>query len=757
VTGTPLDGFVISLLAASADSALRRWLHRAAVQSAIRGVVREAVKDSVAEVGRGLPDDEAAHVRSTLMEHELGLDARTLRVTTKAELNEALHAWMTELDRQIIDDGLGYLGLHNIEPDALADTLTRRISDGVRSNGRAGGVLNPLAEWLWRDQLDSRVGEIKRDLSYLRQAVEPTPAPQGSGLPGGVPEFTGRQQQLDLLAERILKHDPAGTVVAIHAVDGMAGVGKTELALRAAHDHKHRYPDGQYFINLHGYTEDIPPVAPAAGLEELLRQAGLTRPEIPTDLASRQARWQALMASRRALVLLDNAIDVEQVRPLLPGAAGCLVLITSRARLTDLPGVCTLPLDVLPAAEAVELFCRIAGDTDAKPDSEAVAAVAGLVGWLPVAVRAVAAQVGVDYSAAELATDLANAKQQLTLTGVAGLLGTGVAAAFDTSIQRLDAPTQQAYWILGIHPGPTIGVPQFAALAGLPIPQTVATLRRLAARNLLTPVDDQIGHRRWQQHDLLRDHSRHHAGSHLSNEQQSSALAQLTAWYASALVLLEHVMDTIGKAAAPEVEGLHLARPDQAWAWLAAERDNLLAYARHASSDVAADLCRRYGYRFSFMGYNEAARPLYHAAAGLFKRIGDQAGQADALIGLGYSARDLGEHPAARDYFQAAIVIFQEISDRGGQADALIGLGHLARDLGEHPAARDHYQAAIVIFQEIGMRAGQAAALTGIGAVAEAEGRHDEAHVRWQEAQAIIDAGSPLAKWLRSKLQESGD
>jgi predicted ATPase len=142
----------------------------------------------------------------------------------------------------------------------------------------------------------------------------------------------------------------------------MAGVGKTELALHAAHQHKHRYPDGQYCLNLHGYTQGVAPMPPDAALAELLRQAGVPDKEIdPLGLADRQARWQALMAGQRAMVLLDNVLDVAQVQPLLPMSPDCLVLITSRTRLTGLPGAKPLPLDVLAPDDAIELLGCLAG------------------------------------------------------------------------------------------------------------------------------------------------------------------------------------------------------------------------------------------------------------------------------------------------------------------------------------------------------------------------------------------------------------
>lgn len=183
----------------------------------------------------------------------------------------------------------------------------------------------------------------------------------GGGLPGEVADFTGREEVLGQLGRQIGRHDPAGVAVAVHSIDGMGGVGKTALAVHLAHEHAGRYPDGAFFIDLHGYTPGIAPAPPEAALDQLLRDAGVPASAIPAGLGPRQVRWRSLMAVRRALIVFDNAVNSDQVRPLLPGAAGCLVLITSRRRLTGLPEVYPLALSVLTPQEAASLFSRIAG------------------------------------------------------------------------------------------------------------------------------------------------------------------------------------------------------------------------------------------------------------------------------------------------------------------------------------------------------------------------------------------------------------
>jgi tetratricopeptide (TPR) repeat protein len=635
------------------------------------------------------------------------LQVGRVTISGVADLRAALLAWTGALDRREFGEA-GYLTELGVDAERLGDELADRITAGIRERGRAGGPLGPLADWLWRNELSTDVGQIKEDLSQLRNVVEP-PRTYGGGLPGMTPDFTGRQQVLDQMAERVRSHDPAGVVVAIHAVDGMAGVGKTELALCVAHQHKQRYLDGQCFIDLHGYTPGIAPMSPAAALADLLRQAGLPGHEIPADLAGRQARWRALMAGKRALVLLDNALDADQVRPLLPRAAGCLVLITSRSVLRGLPGARTLQLDVLAQEEAIELVTRVAG-ADQPLDRQAVATVVELVGRLPVAVRAVASQVGDGYSESELAGDLTRAKDHALLVAAAGPLGFEVGAAFDTSLQRLDPRHQQAFGILGIHPGPAIGVPQFAALAGVPVTEASSMLRALSRRNLVTPSTG-VGHRRYQQHDLLRDHARQHANTHVPVDERSAALAQLTAWYAAAIMLIEHLLDADDAATAtrPAVEGLELDGADhcQAEEWVAGEEDNLLALVEHASGQTGAAVCSRYGYWFDRLHRSTSAAVLYASAARLYRDVGDQAGEADALLGSGRIASVRREFSAADEHLHAALALYRRTGNQQGEADALVGLGRVGIETGSYSAANEDLNAALALYRRADNQRGE--------------------------------------------------
>jgi tetratricopeptide (TPR) repeat protein len=751
-----LDDALLGWLVASAGDTLLDRLRADPARKAMRQLVEDAVAAAVTVVASHLDGEQAKHLRLVLREHDAQLSRAT--VGSLAELRAALRKRAAALDHREFGES-GYLAGLGVDADRLGEELADRIASGIRYHGRTGGPLGPVAEWLWRDELSSNVGQLssdvdqlRRDLSQLRRVTEPSRSYRG-GLPGGTPDFTGRRQALALLAERMQEHDLAGVVVAIHAVDGMAGVGKTELALRAAHQHKHRYPDGQYFLNLHGYTEGIAPLSPEVALEELLRQAGVAGQEIPPDLAGRQARWRALMAGQQALVLLDNVLDADQVRPLLPGPAGCLVLITSRSRLPGLPGARALSLSVLPPDEAIELFTRVAG-ADRQLDVEAVSTVVGLVGCLPVAVRAVASQVGDDYAEAELADDLARAKGSTGLVEATSPLGAEVSAAFETSLQRLDLAHRQAFRILGLHPGPVIGVPQFAVLADLTISHASQVLRALAARNLITPGQERVGHRRYQLHDLLREFARQEAGTHLSVLERSAAIDRLTSWYATVIGYVDRMEDATDSAPAaqPTVQGLKLDGLEQTRSWLAAEQANLLAFAEHATDDHAADVCCRYGRRLYLLAYFVSARTLYRSAVSVYRLASNQGGQADAMAGLGHVARLTGDHAGAGEQFHAALAIYQQTGNREGQADVLAGLGHIALATGDHAGAGEQFHAALAIHQQTGNREGQADATAGLGLHALATGDYPVADEQLRAALAIYQparnqAGQAIALW----------
>jgi transcriptional regulator with XRE-family HTH domain len=272
------------------------------------------------------------------------------------------------------------------------------------------------------------------------------------GLPRDIASFTGRQGELARLVGVIDSEKASCGVVGIHAIDGMAGIGKTTLAVHAAHRLAERFPDGQFFLPLHAHTPGQRPVDPADALVSLLLTAGLSPQLIPPGLEARTARWRDQVAGKKILLLLDDAASHEQVRPLLPGTAGSLVLVTSRRRLAALQDTTVISLDTLPAHEAATLLARLAGRAGINGGDAAVGEIARLCGYLPLAIGMVAAQLRHHpaWSPVGLAADLAQTRDGLAVMRAENL---SVAAAFDLSYQDLTAGPQRLFRRLGLAPG----------------------------------------------------------------------------------------------------------------------------------------------------------------------------------------------------------------------------------------------------------------------------------------------------------------
>jgi hypothetical protein len=353
------------------------------------------------------------------------------------------------------------------------------------------------------------------------------------------------------------------------------------------------------------------------------------------------------------------------------------VLITSRTRLRGLPDAEPLRLDVLPRTEAVELFTRLVGP--ARPlDPQTVATVVDLVGRLPVAVQAVAALVDDSYTEADLAGELSEAKAGIGLLGRDSPVDARVRAAFETSLRRLDPPDRDALLLLGVYPGPSVGVPQFAALAGLPIASARAVLRRLADRNLIAASAGRVGHHRYQMHDLMRAFAREQSTTYLSEQEQAAAIGRLTTWYTDAMVAVVRLRAAAGSnLGGSGVEDLDLSGPAAAHQWIADEQDNLLAYAKVATS--SAGVCHRAAGNLFSVSYYASAQVLFDTAAVRYGQAGDRVGEASVRRSSGYVARATGDYQGAAEHFRAAQTTYAEIGDRGGEASARLGLGYVAR------------------------------------------------------------------------------
>jgi hypothetical protein len=296
-----------------------------------------------------------------------------------------------------------------------------------------------------------------------------------------VASFTGRQRELEQLADAAAG---AARMVGIHAIGGMAGVGKTAFAVHAAHQMADRFPGGQIFLLLHGHTPGQAPVDPADALASLLLAVGVAPAQVPPGLEPRAALWRDWLAATPLLLVLDDAADSEQVRPLLPGAGGSLVLVTSRRHLSALDDATAVSLDTLPPGDAAALLVRLAGRGGLRQSDPGVQEITGLCGYLPLAVGMVARQLRHHpaWTAVGRAAELAAARDRLGLMETENL---SVAAAFDLSYAHLTAGQQRLFRRLGLHPGADIDGYAAAALDGTSLPLARRGLEALYDRYLL--------------------------------------------------------------------------------------------------------------------------------------------------------------------------------------------------------------------------------------------------------------------------------
>ncbi|MEN3361319.1 MAG: hypothetical protein V7637_5301 [Mycobacteriales bacterium] len=576
-------------------------------------------------------------------------------------------------------------------------------------------------------------------------------------LPADLADFTGRAELLDRAASG---DDP----LVISALDGMAGVGKTVLAVRLAHRLVDRGVVSRVlFVNLRGYDPDGPAASPGAVLEAFLRRLGVPGERIPPAADRRAALYREVVAGTRTLVVLDNAADAAQVRPLLPGSPGCPVLITSRVELTGLAGARQLWIPPFTPAEALDLLRRIAGAARIDGDPATAAGVATMLGHLPLALAVIGSHLR-DHP------DWALADYPPALTALA--LEGGVRAALALSDGGLPPAPRRLLRLLALHPGADIDSFAAAALADQDPAATGAQLATLTAANLL----QEKAPGRFGFHDLTRAYAIERATLDHPRSHLDSAMDRLFVHYGHTA---SAAMDTAYRYEAghrPPAPASATPRPDvrapaDAEAWLDAELDNLLAAAAaapehgrpghtgHQSATLHRHLRTRGRYadavtlhehalRLAQAGGDRRAeqdahshladvhymRGRYEAAAGSYQRalaiaaeIGDRTGEQNARNGLGAVQYMLGRYEPAAGSYQRALTLSRELGDRTGEQNALNGLGWVHHVQGRRQLAIDFYQRGLTIARETGNPNGEQNALNGLGGVHQAEGRPQQA------------------------------
>ncbi|GIG88757.1 tetratricopeptide repeat protein [Plantactinospora endophytica] len=559
--------------------------------------------------------------------------------------------------------------------------------------------------------------------------------------------FTGRQDQIRGIADTVIGRDGGGGVVAIHAVDGMPGVGKTALAVHVGHKVADRFPDGQLFVDLHAHTPAHAPVDPADALATLLSATGMTADQIPDGLEERATKWRDRTSDKRFLMVLDNAATADQVAPLLPGSASCLVLVTSRRRLTRLRrdyGATMMLLGLLPEPDAVALFARVCPRALATHEQPAVVGLVRLCGYLPLAIAIVAAGMDPDdgISIAELLAELEASQDRLA--GIDAYVDgpdPGVVASFDLSYQRLDVSEQRVLRLLSLTPGADIDVYGAAALTDLRPDVVRRHLHHLHTYRLI----DQPAHGRYQLHDLVAAYVR----THTTSAERDEALARLLDYYQYTAALADAQLprrnappprahEPAGAIHIPDLPGSAAAMT-----WLRSERANLVACLQHAQRteqrtrlvDLAASLAtllRRDG------PWTDAASLLEQAVA-VRRELGDRRGEAWNLAELGALRLVTGDYPQATRLQEQALAAFRALGDQSGEAAALGELGTLRRRIGDYQGATALHEQALAIFRVLGDRSREAYTLGEIGTVRLRTGDYPQASALLERALSIFE------------------
>jgi len=649
--------------------------------------------------------------------------------TARATLVREYHAAQQDLTDLRLRDGQHGALLPELFDQTRQQPLDERLAGQyVLALYRSGRQAEALEHYqrvrrLLADELGTDPSPSLQELHQRILTADPTLAVDGRAttdpvattamfsMRADIATFTGRGAELEILIDAVLATRGAASAIAIHTVNGMPGVGKTAFSVHAAHRLADRFPDGNIFIDLLGHTPGQQPLTPGAALESLLRAAGVDPKQIPPTVADRARLWRDRLAGKRVLLVLDDAADHDQIRPLLPGTAGNLVLITSRHRLPALDGVAPLTLDVLPSDQGLALLVRVSGRA---PLDTGMARIVTCCGHLPLAITLAGAQLRGHpaWSAGYLADLLAVEHERLEHLDVGDR---SVRAAFDMSFRHRPTEQQLLFRLLGVHPGPDIDAFATAALMSCSVREARHGLAGLHADHMI----EETAPGRYRLHDLLRVYARTLATEldHRDALDRVLAYYQYTVRMANTHLPESHVSPlppiTTEPMPAPSLDS-----PSAAHEWLAAELSTLIACVQHtagANPLAAGQLATALHPFLRGSGYLDHAMDIHQTVLTAARSGDDQVGQANALTDLGDVWHLTGEYAAASDDLTRALDIYTTMDNKLGQANALAKLGRVRYSQSEHAAATDNLTRALELYTETGNQPGQANALLGLG------------------------------------------
>ncbi|GAB3579762.1 BTAD domain-containing putative transcriptional regulator [Amycolatopsis endophytica] len=599
------------------------------------------------------------------------------------------------------------------------------------------------------DELGVEPGPLLRETQVRLLRDEPVDtAPVPRQLPGDVPQFAGRMRDLARLDAVLPLEGDSRPSVSVAVVSGGAGVGKSAFAVHWAHRACRHFPDGQLYVNLRGFDPGACAMSPAEAVRRFLDALAVPAQRIPVSVEAQTSLYRSLLADKRVLVVLDNARDADQVRPLLPGSPGSITVVTSRNQLAGLvavEGAAPVSLDLLSDSDARELLERRLGADRVAAEPDAVAQINTLCARLPLALAIVAARAATNpgFTLTELATELRTARGRLD--AFEGDDDTSdVRAVFSWSYHAVSGDAARLFRFLGLHPGPHITVAAAASLLGIDVRRVRPLLAELTRAHLVT----ERAPGRYAFHDLLRAYAIELTHEEDPEAERTAAVRRMFDHYV-------HTAHAGAAALAPQRQPVMLAAPGpgvtveppaDAAAWFAAEHPVLVAVIERAAAtgfDVPAwQLACALSHTFVRQGRHWLGEPgTYRTALAAAERLGDPVALAHSHRGLAVIFTALGRDEEARTQLDHALGLFEELGDLGNQADVRQGLTWVCDRLGDYGAEYHHARRALELFQTSGNRFGEALALNNVGWSCARLGRYEQALGFCQEAiarQAVL-------------------
>jgi DNA-binding SARP family transcriptional activator/tetratricopeptide (TPR) repeat protein len=669
----------------------------------------------------------------------------------------------------------------------LDETLVAHQMTALYRTGRQADALSLYRETRSRliEEQGTEPGTILSDLHLRMLSGDPGLAmspggrrgvhPAADTLPPEATDFVGRDDELTLLTK------DQGDNPAIAIIEGMPGVGKTALAVRAARVVVGQYPDGLLHLNLRSHDPQSPALHPTEALRQLLGMLSVPDAQMPQTLDERAALWRAHLSRRRVVVILDDAGGHDQIRPLLPAAGQCLILITTRRRLAGFAGARTVTLDVLSTDEAVLLFRRVVGESQAL-EAEQVASAVALCGRLPLAIQVLAGRFA---RAGERLDDLIEEWSQ----SPAWLADTGTATAevigaFELSYRALEPDHQRFIRRLGASPCATHSPLTAAALAGCGLGQAEAALAVLLDCHLLTRAAD--GH--FRLHDLVRGYAAARARRDDPQAEQNRAVGRLLDYYLHTADQADRVLYPLRHRPEVEVDSVPLRSPvldswQSAADWLESEWRNIVQAATYAGQHEWKRECADLSYLLAeFLkikpywdeaiavhdlalqsgryladpariarallalsemrqqtGRHEAAISLADEAATIYRSLADTRGEAESLDQIGLAHQRTARSREALAYFEQAQILYEAAEDPRGVADTLSHSGIACWHLGRYPEASGHLGEALSLYRAVPDRCGEAKVLNNLGKIYVYNRQYEEALDVYQQSLRIFE------------------